>query len=222
MNMVFLGPPGAGKGTQAETVSRESGLLHISTGNLLRQAVRDGTSTGLKAKEYMDKGLLVPDDVVINIIAEEISSTDHRYGFVLDGFPRTLAQAKALDDTLKNMEERLDVVFYFAVSDETVIRRLSGRRTCKTCSANYHVEYVPPKKDGVCDKCGGELYQRADDKPETVTERLRVYKEQTEDLIDYYKQNDVLKEIKGDEGVDNIYKMLTAAIESIPEDRCRK
>lgn len=217
MNVVFLGPPGAGKGTQAETISCERGLLHISTGNLLRQAVQDGTSTGVKAKEYMEKGLLVPDGVVLNIIAEKISTDDRTHGFVLDGFPRTLAQAQALDETLRNIGEGLDVVFYFAVSDDTVIRRLSGRRTCKTCGANYHVEFVPPKREGVCDKCEGQLYQREDDKAETILERLRVYKEQTEDLIDYYKRNNVLKEIKGDCNVDDTNKMLTEILNTIPE-----
>ncbi|MGR3310534.1 MAG: adenylate kinase [Candidatus Brocadiales bacterium] len=219
MNVVFLGPPGAGKGTQAETLSHENGLIHISTGNLLRQAVQEGTSTGIKAKEYMEKGLLVPDDVVLNIIAEKISTDDHKRGFVLDGFPRTLAQTRALDETLRNMEERLDVVFYFAVSDDTVIQRLSGRRTCKTCGANYHIQYVQPTREGICDKCGGQLYQRVDDKSETILERLRVYKEQTEDLINYYKRNNVLKEIKGDEDVDKTFKMITKIIETIPKYR---
>jgi adenylate kinase len=216
MNVVFLGPPGAGKGTQAETLGRERSLLHISTGDLLRQAVKEGTSTGVRAKEYMEKGLLVPDDVVISIIAEVISADDRKHGFVLDGFPRTLAQAKALDETLRGMDGRLDVVFYFAVSDDTVIRRLSGRRTCKACGANYHLHYVPPARDGICDKCEGELYQRADDKSETILERLRVYKEQTEDLIDYYKRNNVLKEIKADANVDEIYKMITESLTAIP------
>lgn len=222
MNVVFLGPPGAGKGTQAETISHERGLLHISTGNLLRQAVQEGTSTGLKAKGYMEKGLLVPDDIVLNILAEKISSDDHKHGFVLDGFPRTLAQAKALDQTLRGMGEKLDIVFYFAVSDDTVIRRLSGRRTCKACGANYHVQYIPPAKEGVCDKCGGQLYQRTDDKPETIIERLRVYKEQTEDLIDYYKQNSVLKEIEGDNDVDKTFKTITESLNTIPKHRRRR
>lgn len=222
MNVVFLGPPGAGKGTQAETISNARGLLHISTGDLLRQAVQDGTSTGVKAKEYMEKGLLVPDDVVLNIIAERISSYDHKHGFVLDGFPRTLAQARALDETLRNMGERLDVVFYVAVSEDTVIQRLSGRRTCKTCGANYHVQYIPPVREGICDKCGGQLYQRTDDKPETIAKRLRVYKEQTEGLIDYYKRNNVLKEIKGDGDVDETHEMITKVLETIPEQRRRR
>ncbi|HLG30995.1 MAG TPA: adenylate kinase [Candidatus Brocadiales bacterium] len=221
MNVVFLGPPGAGKGTQAETISEERGLIHISTGNLLRQAVQEGTSTGVRAKEYMEKGLLVPDDVVLNIIAEKISSDDHKHGFVLDGFPRTLAQAKALDETLQNMGERLDAVLYFAVSENTVTQRLSGRRTCKTCGANYHVQYIPPAREGICDKCSGQLYQRADDKAETILERLRVYKEQTEDLIDYYKRNNILKEIKGDGDVDKTYKMITKVIKTIPKHRHR-
>ncbi|HHT9124535.1 MAG TPA: adenylate kinase [Candidatus Brocadiia bacterium] len=221
MNIVFLGPPGAGKGTQAETISNTKGLLHISTGDLLRQAVKDGTSTGVSAKEYMEKGLLVPDDVVLNIIAERISSDDHKHGFVLDGFPRTLVQAKALDETLRNIGERLDVVFYFAVSEDTAIQRLSGRRTCKTCGANYHVQYIPPLKEGICDKCGGQLYQRTDDKPETIAKRLRVYKEQTEGLIDYYKRNKVLKEVKGDWDVDKTYRMITKVLETIPKHHRR-
>lgn len=217
MNVVFLGPPGAGKGTQAETIGRERGLLHVSTGNLLRQAVQEGTSTGVKAKQYMEKGLLVPDDIVLNIIAERISPEGHKHGFVLDGFPRTLAQARALDETLRNMGKRLDVVLYFAVSEETVIQRLSGRRTCKTCGANYHIQCVPPAKEGICDRCGGQLYQRTDDKPETVVERLRVYKEQTEDLIDYYKRNRILKEIQGNGDVNETYKMIAKILNTIPK-----
>ena len=188
----------------------------------MRQDVQEGTSTGLRAKGYMEKGLLVPDDIVLNILAEKISSDDRKHGFVLDGFPRTLAQAKALDQTLRGMGEKLDIVFYFAVSDDTVIRRLSGRRTCKACGANYHVQYIPPTKEGVCDKCGGQLYQRADDKPKTIIERLRVYKEQTEDLIDYYKQNSVLKGIKGDDDVDKTFKTITESLNTIPKRRRRR
>lgn len=215
MNVVFLGLPGAGKGTQAETISEEKGLFHISTGNLLRQAVQEGTGTGVRVKEYMEKGLLVPDDVVLNIIAEKISSDEHKHGFVLDGFPRTLAQAKTFDETLRNMGKRLDVVFYLAVSEDTVIQRLFGRRTCKTCGANYHVQHIPPAREGICDKCGGQLYQRTDDKPETIAKRLRVYKEQTESLVNYYKQNNILKEIKGDGDVNKTYKMITKILETV-------
>lgn len=196
MRVVFLGPPGAGKGTQAEIVSREKGIPHISSGNLLRDAVEAKTEIGIKANAYIEKGLLVPDQIVVDIIRERIMKDDCRTGFVLDGFPRTLSQAKVLDEMLKNLGCGLDLVFYFSISKESVVQRLSGRRICSNCGANYHVIYVPTSKDGFCDRCGGKLYMRADDKPETVLERLNVYQQQTEDLIQYYRKNGILREIK--------------------------
>lgn len=154
MRIVFLGPPGAGKGTQAETISREKKLPHISSGNLLREAVETDTETGRKAREYIEKGLLVPDQIVVDIIKDRIVKDDCKDGFILDGFPRTVSQAKVLDEMLKQLGNKLDLVFYFSVSEESVILRLSGRRICSSCGANYHIKFVPSSKDGICDKCG--------------------------------------------------------------------
>ncbi len=219
MMIVFLGPPGAGKGTQAETISKEKKIPHISSGNLLREAVEAGTETGKKARNYIEKGLLVPDQIVVDIIKDRILKNDSKAGFVLDGFPRTLSQAKVLDEMLKNLGNSLDMVFYFSVSKESVVQRLSGRLICGTCGANYHKIYVPSSKDGLCDKCGGKLNQRADDKPETILERLRVYHEQTEGLIDYYKKSGILREILSD---DRRIEMITKNISEIIEDTLQK
>ncbi|MBM4043535.1 MAG: adenylate kinase [Planctomycetes bacterium] len=204
MKVAFLGPPGAGKGTQAQAVSRERKVPHISTGDILREAVQTGTPTGLKARAYVTAGKLVPDEIVVDIVAERLARPDCKQGFLLDGFPRTLGQAKALDAILAKSSMRLDAMLYYAVSDEVVVDRISGRRLCKSCGANYHVKYIAPRKSGVCDRCGGGLYQRADDKPETVKERLRVYREQTAELIDYYRANGLLKEISADNSVEAV------------------
>lgn len=212
MRIVFLGPPGAGKGTQAETISKEKKLPHISSGNLLRDAVESGTATGIHARQYIDTGQLVPDQIVVDIIRDRILKNDCKNGFILDGFPRTLSQAKVLDEMLKNLGNKLDVVFYFIVSKESIVHRLSGRRICNTCGANYHIKFVPPAVDGICDKCGGKLYQRADDKMETVQERIKVYREQTEDLIAYYKKNRILKEIESETNIETIAKNILSAI----------
>lgn len=212
MRIVFLGPPGAGKGTQAETISKVKKLPHISSGNLLREAVETGTDTGTKAREYIEKGLLVPDQIVVDIIKDRILRDDCKGGFILDGFPRTLSQAKVLDEMLEKLGNKLDLVFYFSVSEESVVLRLSGRRICSDCGANYHLKFVPSMKDGICDKCGGKLYQRADDKLETVSERIRVYHDQTEDLIEYYKKNGILKEIISDANIEIITKNILDAI----------
>ncbi|MCF6158109.1 MAG: adenylate kinase [wastewater metagenome] len=218
MRIVFLGPPGAGKGTQAETVSREKKIPHVSSGNLLREAVESGTETGVKAQSHIEKGLLVPDQIVVDIIKDRIVKNDCSSGFILDGFPRTLSQAKVLDEVLERLGNKLDLVFYFAVSQQNVVLRLSGRRTCGNCGANYHMVYVPSAKEGVCDKCGGVLSQRADDKPETILERLRVYREQTEDLIAYYRKNGILEEIQSDESIEKITENILSTI----NDHCKK
>lgn len=204
MNVVFLGPPGAGKGTQAEAISKNGGMEHISTGDLLREAVQAGTAVGMKAKKYMEKGLLVPDQVVVDIVAECMKKGDNETNFLLDGFPRNLAQAKALDQTLQGLGNKLDMVFYFAVSEETAVKRLAGRWLCSSCGANYHELYLPSKKAGICDKCEKPLGQRPDDGVETVKKRLKVYREQTADLIDYYEKRGILKTINADQGVDTI------------------
>lgn len=214
MRIVFLGPPGAGKGTQAETLSKEKKLPHISSGNLLREAVENGTETGRKAQQHINKGQLVPDKIVVDIIRERIVKNDCKNGFILDGFPRTLSQAIVLDEMLKNLGNKLDMVFYFAISKESIVLRLSGRRICATCGANYHIKYVPSLEDGICDKCGGKLYQRADDKLETVLERIKVYHEQTEDLINYYKKNGILKEIESESNVESITENILKVIDN--------
>ncbi len=219
MMIVFLGPPGAGKGTQAESISRREKIPHISSGNLLREAVEAGTETGKKARNYIEKGLLVPDQIVVDIIKDRILKNDCKVGFVLDGFPRTLSQAKVLDEMLRNLGNRLDMVFYFSVSKESVVQRLSGRLICGACGANYHKIYVPSSKDGLCDKCGGKLNQRADDKPETILERLRVYHEQTEGLIGYYKKSGILREISSD---DRRIEMITKNISDTIENTLQK
>ena len=220
MMIVFLGPPGAGKGTQAEVISKGKNIPHISSGNLLREAVDAGTETGIKAQYYIEKGLLVPDQIVVDIIKDRILQNDCVAGFVLDGFPRTLSQAKVLDEMLGKLRNRLDLVFYFSVSKESVVQRLSGRLICGACGANYHKIFVPSAKDGICDKCGGKLNQRADDKPETVLERLRVYHEQTEGLIDYYEKSSIFREISSDDPrIEMITKKIIAAINSIPQKK---
>ena len=214
MRIVFLGPPGAGKGTQAETLSKEKKLPHISSGNLLRESVENDTETGKKAQQHINKGQLVPDQIVVDIIRERILKNDCKNGFILDGFPRTLSQAIVLDGMLKDLGNKIDIVFYFAISKESIVLRLSGRRICAICGANYHVKYVPSLKDGICDKCGGKLYQRTDDKLETVLERIKVYNEQTEDLINYYKKNGILKEIESESNVESITENILKVIDN--------
>jgi adenylate kinase len=206
MRLVFLGAPGAGKGTQAKAVAKRYGIPHISTGDILREAVKDETTLGLKAKEYMDSGSLVPDGVVVGVVAEKLASiTD---GFLLDGFPRTVVQAEALGAILAESGGKLHNVIYFDVDEDTVVRRLSGRRTCGSCGANYHIEAMPPKADGVCDRCGGELYQRDDDKLDVVRERLAAYGEETAPLIEYYREQGLLAEIAAGKSVDEVKEEL--------------
>ncbi|ODS33800.1 MAG: adenylate kinase [Candidatus Scalindua rubra] len=219
MRLVFLGPPGVGKGTQAENTSLKENIPHISSGNLLREAVEAKTETGLKAKEYIEKGLLVPDDLVVKIVVGKITSADCKKGFILDGFPRNLSQAKILDKTLNELSEKIDKIFYFTTSEDIIIKRLSGRRTCKSCGANYHEMFMPPAKDGVCDKCGSELYQRKDDNPKTISERLRVYREQTEELIDYYRKNGELIEINCNGKISEIQQNIFEELHSMLNDK---
>lgn len=202
MKLVFLGPPGAGKGTQAKSVAKRYGIPHISTGDILREAVKNETPLGLKAREYIDNGSLVPDDVVVGVVAEKLASIAD--GFLLDGFPRTVPQAEALGAILEESGGKLDNVVYFDLDEDTVVKRLLGRRTCGSCGANYNIEAMPPKAEGVCDRCGGELYQRDDDKPEVVRERLAVYGEETAPLMGYYKERGLLSELAAGKSVDEV------------------
>ena len=208
MKLVFLGPPGAGKGTQADVLSKKFGILHISTGDILRQAVKDKTPTGLEAQEYMNKGELAPDEIVTKITTERIQKADAKDNFILDGFPRTIAQADDLGAFLNNNRAKIDLVLYFETSDKVAIQRLTGRRVCKACGAIFHLKNMPPKKQGTCDKCGGVLYQRTDDTEETVKNRLVVYKKQTQSLIDYYKEKGILRTVSGDLDVNELFVVM--------------
>ena len=209
MKLILLGPPGAGKGTQSVELCKRYGVPHISTGDILRQSVKAGLPLGLKAKSYMDKGELVPDEVVIGIVAERLKDKDTEKGFILDGFPRTVKQAIGLDEALKNIRSGIDMVIYFQTSSKVAIERLTGRRVCKNCGFNYHIKNMPPKKEGICDKCGGALYQRPDDNEATVLNRLKVYEDQTKPLVDYYSAKGILKKVSGDLGVNDLSKVLS-------------
>ena len=213
MNLIFLGPPGSGKGTQAKMLVDKYGIPQISTGDILREAVKEGTPLGKEAKKYMDEGKLVPDEVVVGIVRERLKEPDCTKGFILDGFPRTIPQAEALDKTLQEMGKGIDHVLSLEVDREELVRRLSGRRTCKKCGAMYHIIFDPPKKEGICDRCGGELYQRDDDKEETIRERLRVYEEQTAPLIEYYRKKGLLRPINGVGKIEEIFARIREAIE---------
>ena len=218
MRLIFHGPPGVGKGTQAGRISLEENLNHISSGDLLRAAVDAKTEIGLKAREYIENGLLVPNELIVSIVANKINSTECEKGFILDGFPRNLSQAKVLDSTLKKAGKKIDRVFSFTASEEVIITRIAGRRMCKSCGAHYHEIFSPPLKENVCDKCGSKLVQRKDDYPETIKVRLKVYKEQTEKLIDYYNKKGILVEINcnGDKTV--IQQNILAGLRSMPEE----
>lgn len=197
MNLILLGPPGAGKGTQAKMLVDCCGIPQISTGDILRAAVKAGTPMGLKAKSFMDAGGLVPDDVVVGIVRERLQQDDCRAGFILDGFPRTVPQADALGEALMELKRPLDAVISLAVDVEALVERLTGRRTCRDCGAGYHVSFAPSRVEGICDACGGGLVQRDDDREETIRRRLEVYDEQTSPLIDYYRRTGLLTEIDG-------------------------
>ena len=208
MNLILLGAPGAGKGTQAEFICKKLNIPTISTGNILREAIKNGTECGIKAKAFMDAGNLVPDEVVVRIVSERIAESDCKNGFILDGMPRTVAQAEALDA----MGIKIDSVISIEVRDSVIENRMSGRRVCEACGASYHIENKKPKEDGVCDSCGGKLIQRRDDTPETVRDRLRVYHEQTEPLCEYYKAKGILKSIDGENGVEETTRLAFEAL----------
>lgn len=210
MNLILLGAPGAGKGTQAEIVCDRLHIPTISTGNILRAAIKDGTEMGLKAKEAIDAGRLVSDEIIIGIVKERLAQDDCQNGFILDGVPRTVAQAQALEE----MGVRIDKVVDIEVPDEAIIARLSGRRVCSACGTSYHTEYKPSAQEGVCDRCNGALITRRDDEPATVLERLATYHEQTEPLIDFYRERGKLVVVKGQEKVEDTTRLLLAALEA--------
>ncbi len=208
MKLILLGAPGAGKGTQAELICDKLNIPTISTGNILREAIKNQTERGMMAKSYMDAGKLVPDEVIVGIVSERLTADDCKNGFILDGMPRTVAQAKALDD----MKVDIDVVLSIEVEDSAIESRMSGRRVCEGCGASYHIEHKKPKVDGVCDSCGGKLILRADDAPETVRDRLKVYHEQTEPLVEFYKAKGILKTVEGQDGIEATTKLVFEAL----------
>lgn len=216
MYIIFLGAPGAGKGTQADRVAQELKLVHIATGDLFRQALEQGTELGLKAKTYMEKGVLVPDEITIRMALERISAPDCESGVIFDGFPRNLKQAKALDESLARQGKSIDKVVYIRVPEEELLKRLSGRWICRKCQAPYHAVNSPPKVWGKCDQCGGELYQRTDDTVEAIKKRLKVYFDETAPLIDYYVKAGNLLEVNGEGGVGEVERKVLAAIRREP------
>lgn len=211
MNLILMGLPGAGKGTQAERIVQEYGLPHISTGDMFRAAIKEGTELGNEAKSYMDAGQLVPDEVTVGIVRERLQKDDCQKGFLLDGFPRTVSQAESLDRLLADLDRRLDAVLHINVDKNQLMERLTGRRICRQCGATYHVTFNPPQEAGVCDKCNGELYQRDDDQEETVKSRLDVNIEQQEPLLNLYEEKGILKTIDGNQDINDVF----ASVESI-------
>jgi adenylate kinase len=215
INLILFGPPGAGKGTQAERLRGDFQVPYIATGDMLRENVREGTELGKQAQEYMNAGSLVPDDVIVAMVAERLQEEDARDGFILDGFPRTIDQARALDDQLGELARRITAVLLLDVPDEEVERRLAGRRVCVKAGHNYHVEFDPPKREGVCDQDGSRLIQRDDDKPEVIRNRLAVYHEQTEPLVDYYDEQGLLRRIDGTRDPAEVHDHIRAVIATL-------
>ena len=214
MKIIMLGAPGAGKGTQAKMIAEKYSVPHVSTGDIFRANIKNGTELGKEAKKYMDQGLLVPDELTVKILLDRVANEDCKNGYVLDGFPRTIPQAEVLDEALTKLGEKIDFAIDVDVPDENIIRRMGGRRACVTCGATYHIEYVPPKQEGICDKCGSELILRDDDKPETVKNRLNVYHEQTQPLIDYYNKKNILKSVNGTKDMMEVFDDITAILEA--------
>jgi len=215
VNLVLMGLPGAGKGTQAEKIVEKYEIPHISTGDMFRAAMKEGTELGLKAKSYMDNGELVPDEVTIGIVRERLSKGDCKKGFLLDGFPRTVAQAEALESIMNDLGKKIDYVIYIDVNKDLLMERLTGRRICKNCGSTYHLIFNPPKSPGKCDRCGGELYQRADDNAETVQNRLDVNLKQTKPLIDFYSEKGYLKKIDGTQEIQKVFEDIDRLLSNI-------
>ncbi|UOY91499.1 adenylate kinase [Ectobacillus sp. JY-23] len=212
MNLILMGLPGAGKGTQAEQIVAKYNIPHISTGDMFRAAIKEGTELGLQAKSFMDKGELVPDEVTIGIVRERLAKDDCSKGFLLDGFPRTVAQADALEGIMKDLGKKIDYVLNINVDSSLLLKRLTGRRICKSCGATYHLIFNPPQVEGVCDKCGGELYQRSDDNEETVANRLEVNIKQTQPLLDFYGELGYVRNIDGEQEISKVFADINALI----------
>ena len=208
MKIIMLGAPGAGKGTQAKRIAEKYTIPHISTGDIFRANIKNGTELGKKAKEYMDQGLLVPDELTCDLVMDRIQQDDCKNGFVLDGFPRTIPQAEALDEALTKTGQKMDYAIDVDVPDENIVNRMGGRRACLSCGATYHVEFNPTKAEGVCDACGAQTVLRDDDKPETVQKRLTVYHDQTQPLIDYYKNQGILKSVDGTQPMEAVFQAI--------------
>ena len=212
MKIIMLGAPGAGKGTQAKKIAEKYGIPHVSTGDIFRANIKEGTPLGMEAKSYMDKGELVPDELTVKILLDRVAKDDCKNGYVLDGFPRTIKQAEVLNDAVTKLNESIDYAINVEVPDENIIKRMSGRRACLNCGATYHVAVVPPKVEGICDNCGEKLVIRDDDKEETVKNRLSTYHELTQPLIDYYSKQNILKEVDGTQDVDKVFADVVAIL----------
>ncbi|HAA34604.1 MAG TPA: adenylate kinase [Firmicutes bacterium] len=215
MFVIIMGPPCAGKGTQAERLAKEFALPHISTGDIFRSAVKEGTEMGKKAKEYMDKGHLVPDEIVVGIVKERLSRPDCKEGAFLDGFPRTVNQAEALDEVLRELDMKIDAVICIDADEDALIARLTGRRVCRNCGATYHIRFNPPQVRNICDHCSGELYQRSDDSIDTVKERFAIYKKQTLPMFDYYRGKYPVININGSKQIDEVYDAVISSLKDI-------
>ena len=212
MKIIMLGAPGAGKGTQAKMIAEKYSVPHISTGDIFRANIKNGTELGMEAKKYMDQGLLVPDELTVRILLDRVAQHDCKNGYVLDGFPRTIPQAEVLDKALTEINDQIDFAINVDVPDENIIRRMGGRRACLSCGATYHIEHIPPKKEGICDTCGKELVLRDDDKPETVKNRLDVYHKQTQPLIDFYEAKGILKSVDGTVDMKDVFAAIIAIL----------
>ncbi len=212
MKIIMLGAPGAGKGTQAKMIAEKYGIPHVSTGDIFRANIKNGTELGMEAKKYMDQGLLVPDELTVKILLDRVAQPDCEKGYVLDGFPRNIPQANVLDKALTELGDSIDYAVNVDVPDENIVKRMSGRRACLSCGATYHIVNVPPKAEGICDACGKELVLRDDDKPETVQNRLKVYHDQTQPLIDFYTEKGVLKTVDGTMDMKDVFEAITAIL----------